>query len=309
MNENIEQKYYIGIDLNSRKVVCMLIDCHGNILDQQEIFAEVYRGMDVMIERLYDTIFLLLKEHGIPHAMLERIGLALPSHRVGAGKLPYHFANWEGVDLKKSLAQRIGTDVYLVSYGAASGMGEYYQHQSENIHHILALDVFDTMTSAALIVDGQIYSATGDDYLDVGHFVVDIHGTACSCGKRGCLDVMGTGNAALYYYEDFTHRRIGMGELKRRMQGGNKVAIHSFDYCAEHISMCLTNLMTLFAPDKICLGGDFILNNPYLFEHIAQQVRIAAGTDINICLNTLRENSEAYGAGIIAMNKECIHRY
>lgn len=301
MNQNAGNEYSFGIDLNSRKVVCMLMDGRGMVRGRQELFAEVYRGMNYMIGRLYDTIILLSKKNDIRLNQLLGIGVALPSLRMGNGPLPFHFANWEGMDLHESLSQRTGVEVYLASYGAAAGIAESWQNQEHNIHKILALDIFETMVSAAFVIDGRVYSVTGHDYLDLGHVIVDSRGIVCTCGKQGCLDVMGTGNAATRYYEEFTRYRIGMGELKRRAQHHDQIAMRSFDRCAQYISMCILNLLTILGPDKVCLGGDFILGNKYLFEQISRQVRANTKPAAEISLCSLKENSEAYGAGIIAL--------
>jgi predicted NBD/HSP70 family sugar kinase len=301
MNQNTENEYSFGIDLNSRKIVCILMDVKGTVVGRQELYAEMYRGMDYMIDRLYDTIIMLSKKNGIRLNQLSSIGVALPSIRIGNEPLPYHFADWAGMDLRESLSRRTGVEVYLASYGAAAGISESWQNQNDNFHKILALDIFETMVSAAFVVDERVYSVTGHDYLDVGHFIVDFQGVICTCGKQGCLDVMGTGNAATRYYEEITRYRIGMGELKRRVQNHDQIAMRSFDRCAQYISMCILNLLTILGPDKVCLGGDFILENEYLFKHISRQVRTNTKPAAEISLCSLKENSEAYGAGIIAL--------
>lgn len=301
MNDYVDSKYFFGIDLNSRKIMCILIDENKVVIDRHYLYAEIYRGADHMINRLNDTITLLMKKHCIAPGSVSGIGIALPSGYINNELVPFHFGYWNGNELRGMLASLTGFKVHLVSYGVAMGLSELSPVKDGKVHSILAIDVFETLISAGLIVNGTILSASGRDCINIGHMIVDPLGYSCKCGKQGCLEVMGTGNAAIRYYEELTGHRIGMGELKRRIQNNEPSAMKATDRCAKYISISVLNSLTLSSPTEIFLGGDFILDCNYIFERCVKYISEFADPLIPVSLPHLKQESEAYGAGVFAL--------
>lgn len=291
--------YSIGIDINSRKIRCMLIDAGRNIVDKLDVYAEVYRGNAYVQAKLNDAITTILHSNSIAHDALCSIGIAAPSMCSAIKSLP-HFLNLNLDSIPASLNQRFGVPVVPISYGAAMGLSEASKREM-----VVSLDVYETMISAGFIFDGEVcrFSNSRDD---IGHMVIDPHGSMCRCGNRGCLEAMGSGYAAIRYYTELTSRRVGLSEFTRLVKKGDSLAIRVLDKCASYISLCLFNLLTIFSPSSIYLGGDFMIGNRPLFELCRENITQRTHGEIPVKMPKLKMYSEAYGAGIYAQMKKLI---
>lgn len=291
--------YSFGVDLNSRKVVIILVGPDGKKISHQSIYAEVYRGSDYIISKLHDTIALLMRKNFISTEDVCGIGIAVPSVYSGKTSVPSHFEGWNSIDLCQDLSSVSNLPVYLINYGTAMGFAEA-QTAGGNSQCILAIDIYETLVSAGYISSEN--ASFHFEQLNLGHMIVDPCSYPCSCGKCGCLESVGTGNAAIRYYEEYSHQKIGLSEFKRRLATGELSAVFSAEKCAQNIAICISNVLTILSPTKICIGGDFILENPYLFEQIEKKAREYGLSGINISRPELKLDSEAYGAGIMVLS-------
>ncbi|SHO54047.1 ROK family transcriptional regulator [Anaerocolumna xylanovorans] len=143
--------------------------------------------------------------------------------------------------------------------------------QEENTFTYVNLD---QGIGAALFVDGKILGGASGTKTQFGHYSVDANGMPCSCGNRGCLEVtIGEraldrlvreygGSTALKEQKTLSYLDIGSAAL-----GGDFAAQRVIRYIAENLAVGLSNLISLFRPEKIILGGSGKgLGTPFLEE-------------------------------------------
>lgn len=291
--------YFVGVDLNTRKIRCLLLDASGEICARSDLFTELYLGIEHIVSGLYSTLREMLEGQNLTWEQVGGIGVALP-YNVLNGKPCFCFDKWSGEELAAMIAEAAGVPVRLVSYGMALCLAQTRGHEEARRGGVLGVDIFETLASAGVLPAGERESHIRD-CLNVGHMVTHPRGALCACGRRGCLNLMGTGNAAVRYYEELTRQRVAVSELKRRLKAGDVHAAKAMDKCAESIGICILNLLAVFSANSICLGGDFICGNPYLFEKATAFVKAVCPADVQIIRPEQKDSSEAYGAGLFAM--------
>lgn len=130
--------------------------------------------------------------------------------------------------------------------------------QEENTFTYVNLD---QGIGAALFVDGKILGGASGTKTQFGHYSVDANGIPCSCGNRGCLEVtIGEraldrlvregGNTALKDKSPLCYLDIG-----RAARDSDPAAQQIIRYIADNLAVGLSNLISLFRPAKIILGG------------------------------------------------------
>lgn len=290
--------YAFGIDLNTRKIVCILVDSEGQIVAKKYLYAEIYMGPEYVINKISEVLLVLMEQNGIKPEMVYGIGFAVPYECGNNMAFPFHFTNWQDVNFKERLEHLTGLEISMIKYGSALALSEFWLDQNNTYNYILALNIFETLVSGGLVVNGNIYYGFEGKSLDIGHMVVDPLGYPCACGKKGCLEIMGNGDAATRYYEDLTGEKIGMGELKRRIQHKDQRALKAIEKCGNYIGMGISNLITILSPDVVYLGGDFILDNINLFKKSVESTEKHNKTKVPIKMSSLKQNSEAYGSAV-----------
>jgi len=127
-----------------------------------------------------------------------------------------------------------------------------------------------TGVGGGLILNGKPWTGRGGAG-EIGHIVVEIDGSRCPCGRRGCLEAY-AGRAAM---EARAHRRVEKGkktdlftlmkEHKRTrltssvwahaLQRGDKVAIEIIDGAVRALGSGIATAVNLLDVEAVVIGG------------------------------------------------------
>lgn len=115
---------------------------------------------------------------------------------------------------------------------------------------------------AALFIHNQLLGHATASYTQFGHYSIDHHGKLCSCGNRGCLELMiGEDSlkerilAAKYPSGLSQNPSITYAELGSAALYGDLAAQKVIHDIAYDFSMALSNLICLVHPKAIIIGG------------------------------------------------------
>ena len=97
----------------------------------------------------------------------------------------------------------------------------------------------------------------------LGHICLDPEGPACRCGGYGCFEAL-SGEYALYdrYRSKLppewssTRTRLSYADLARHADQGEQWADAAISEIADNFAKTVRNLITLFCPELIIIGGD-----------------------------------------------------
>lgn len=107
---------------------------------------------------------------------------------------------------------------------------------------------------------GKLYLAD-DCGMEIGHTVVDMRGKKCKCGNRGCLSTLLGEERAIERYLELgggvgeDAASLGYEVLAARSQDGDEAALRAVDEQLELLGLAVANVVNLFNPDEIALGG------------------------------------------------------
>jgi len=133
-----------------------------------------------------------------------------------------------------------------------------------------------------IVIEGRIFRGECGGAGELGHLVIQHEGTPCYCGQRGCLE--------MYASDDFVlgeaRRHIALG-VSTKMSDPDRLTIEDVyaaaedgDICAQNIifkqgqnlGIGLKNLVNLFNPAAIILGGEGIRGGAYLLNGINSEL-------------------------------------
>ena len=114
---------------------------------------------------------------------------------------------------------------------------------------------------AVLISKGVFLRGANGMMTQFGHYSVDRNGRQCVCGNKGCLECLVGEN----WLELPAGNKILFNDLRRLTDEGNSQAISLLERLAEDMAFGLSNLISLFNPKLIVIGGTgIILGERYL---------------------------------------------
>ncbi|HEV8561832.1 MAG TPA: ROK family protein [Actinophytocola sp.] len=231
------------------------------------------------------------------------IGVCVPGIVDGDQGIVRFTANlgWRDVPLRERLAEhtklplRIGHDV------RTGGLAEFTVGAAVGVRNAMFMPV-GTGIAAAFMVDGHELTAGGFAG-EIGHAVVDPHGTVCGCGARGCLETLASASAIARRYGEKTGEAVrGAHEVAGRMAGGDPVARKVWDDAVGALATALTMASALLGPEVIVIGGGLAESGEALFAPLREEVagRLTFHRRPEIVPAALGDNAGCTGAGLLA---------
>lgn len=213
-------------------------------------------GKDQLLEKLKGII----KKYSKVSA---RVGLGiagLVDHERGVVYNPPNFPGWDEVDVKRILESSTNVRCFVVNDANAYALGEWQFGSGRGFEDVIAITL-GTGVGGGIITGGRLILGAMNFAGEIGHMVIDPSGPVCNCGQRGCLEAfLGNGyfsqRARAYFQrqgqklDDYSPHILA--ELARN---GNKSAAFLWQEYGTFLGIGLVNLIHLFDPDVIVLGG------------------------------------------------------
>lgn len=271
-----------AIDIGGTKIAAGMVNENGRIVASFECATDARLGFSRAFGRMTDMLRSAAKFAG---AEITGIGVGCTgpvypeTGRIGnVDFLP----GWEGADLVGELSRAFGVRVAMENDADAAALGEAFWGTGRGKRHLLCVTV-GTGIGAGLILDGKLYRGVDGAHPELGHHVIDAQGPPCFCGARGCWEVLASGPAMAEWFqgnapEDHPEReRITAKRICKLASAGDRFALESVKREAFYLGLGIANLITLFTPEMIVLGGSVMGSIGLLLEGIRKVVRQNCG--------------------------------
>jgi glucokinase len=173
-----------------------------------------------------------------------------------------------------------------------------------------------TGIGGGLVLGGRLHAGAAGNGGELGHLTVRAGGRLCSCGRRGCLEAYASGtNIAARARERLTSgQRSGLegvpaftaADVARLALLGDQLAGSIWRETVELLGQAVTDLVNVFEPDVVVLGGGVTRVGSTLLDPIRRIVASSAmgpaGQAVRIELAGLGDLVGVVGAGAIAFD-------
>lgn len=265
------------------------------------------RRPESMLPRAFAALEEALQQAGVALEQVAGIGIGAPGpldSRTGVVFTPPNMPGWEALPLRHIFAQRYSVPVYVENDANAAALGEWLFGAGQGCRHMVYLTI-STGIGGGVIVGGRLLQGANGAAAELGHMTVDWHGERCTCGNTGCLEYIssGTGIARranrliqsgqgdellafarqLAQQEGSGERHEGEEQLQvtarmvaQAAAAGVPVAQQIIERAAEALGVGLVNIIHIFNPQKIVLGGGVTRMGPLLMEPVLRVVHARA---------------------------------
>lgn len=294
-----------AVDIGGTKIAVGMVDDAGKVYSKLESPTDAHRGYSNALERIISMLRETARDAGsdISGIGIGSTGMVYPiSGAIGdADFLP----GWQGHNPVKDLAREFKVSVALENDADASALGEAGWGAGKGKSRLIYVTV-GTGIGGGIILDGQLYRGADMAHPEISHHVIDASGPLCSCGFRGCWESLATGPAMVEwlkanaaadqrYPPDLTAKQIC-----QLAQQGDELSLRSVEREAYYLGLGLANLINLFVPDVIVLGGS-VMKSATLFlkgirKTIRQGCRFVPFEKTELALASLGEDANLIGA-------------
>lgn len=125
-----------------------------------------------------------------------------------------------------------------------------------------------------VIIDGRLMAGAGGYGGEVGHMVVNPQGVVCRCGARGCWETE-IGRDAIVRAAGIAGEQVEVADVIAAASAGDKQARAAIEEVGEWVGIGLANLVNLFNPEVIVMGGHLRLLYPMVTGTVYRRIHYA----------------------------------
>jgi predicted NBD/HSP70 family sugar kinase len=153
-----------------------------------------------------------------------------------------------------------------------------------------------------IIIDGRPMRGAGGYGGEIGHMAVDPSGIMCRCGSQGCWETL-IGRDAIVANAGLGGEQVEVADVIAAASAGNKNAQAAIEKAGEWLGIGLANLVNLFNPEVIVLGGHLRLLFPMVSGTVFRRIHgalPATREQVRVEVPGLNGDSSLLGAAEVA---------
>ncbi|MFA6431732.1 MAG: ROK family protein [Candidatus Margulisiibacteriota bacterium] len=256
----------VGIDLGGTKIAGVLANEAGKVITDITIPTEALLGREKVIQNIKKAIYNLIHKN---HDRLKAIGIGLPGpilYEKGIVISPPNLPGWKKVNLKKILEKEFKIPIFVDNDANCAALAEAKYGAGKKAKHFIYMTV-STGIGGGIIIDRKLYRGMTGAAGEFGHMIIDSKGYKCGCGNVGCLEALASGTAI--------KKRSGMEgyAVELAARNGDKKALKVIETTAHYLSIGLANLVNIFNPEMIIIGGGVSQMRELLFKPIRKEFK------------------------------------
>jgi predicted NBD/HSP70 family sugar kinase len=256
---NPDYGYVIGVDVGEIRVRVELFDL--TMTERAKVDYPLdprQHGVGVIVDAILAGLAEVLASSGVSPAAVLGVGVGVPGivENEPGGLVHGQSYGWDAVPLEGLL--RSGTSLPLhVDNGAKTmGQAELWFGAGRGAQHAVVC-LIGSGVGASIIAHGSAHRGSTSSAVEWGHTTVMVNGRTCRCGARGCLEAYVGAEAILDRYggqlpgadqESALTALVGLAATSPR-------AAEVLDETALYLGVSIGNLINLFNPERIILGG------------------------------------------------------
>jgi glucokinase len=294
-----------AVDIGGTKIAVGMVDDQGRVLSRAECPTDAESDYAAALGRIEQTL----------RAMTAAAGTELTGIGIGStgpidpvtgeiGEVNF-FPDWRGNNPVADLARMFGVRVAMENDADAAALAEAAWGAGKNKQRLIYVTV-GTGIGGGIILDGQLYRGVKGAHPELGHHVIEASGPPCACGFHGCWESLAAGPAMVSWVEsrmpkDYPHRgHLTAKRICELSQERDDLALQAVAREAHYLGLGLANLVTLFTPDAIVLGGSVMKSAILFLEEIRRTIcrccRLVPYEQTELNLASLGEDANLIGA-------------
>jgi glucokinase-like ROK family protein len=283
---NNQKRLAMGIELTGSEIIGILADLYSQplrIVRHVPQSSKVEASLEV-IEQIYDELLA-----GYDKDLLLGIGVGVPGSVSLDQQRVIQAVNigWFDIPLGKLIHEKLGTPVVVVKRQHAGAFGEYRHGIGKGKPTLLYVSI-GVGIGSGIVLNGEPYQGINGGAGEIGHITIVPDGQRCNCGNFGCLETVAScpaiatrarerikqgGTSILSQYTEGLLESITAKMVFTAADAGDSLAREVISEAAGYIGIAIANVVNLFNPALVIVGGEVLENSNLFLEPILAEVR------------------------------------
>lgn len=281
-------KYYIGIDLGGTNIKAGVVNENYEIIAKASTKTLCPRPAKEIADDMAKVSIEACKNAGISVDDVEWIGIGTPGIADNInGTIPYsNNLGFKDVPIRKYIQEHIDKPVYVANDANAAAYGEFVAGAAKGACDAVCITL-GTGVGAGVIIDGKIFTGRNLAGTEIGHMVIETDGPQCTCGRKGCFEVFSSATGLINMTKQAIAENPGSVLAKYEKNDGKVSARHAFmamregdsagksvvDKYIKYLAAGITNVINIFQPDILCIGGGVCNEGDPLMKPMVELVK------------------------------------
>ena len=293
----------IGIDMGGSHVAIGIVNENGKIIEkfEKDIKTVGDQAKAEISTYIIEIISKIKENHNI-----EKIGIGSPGTPRDCVLTNLINLKIKEFYISSILMEHFDIPVLLKNDAKCAGLAEKTYGALKEYQDAVFL-CLGTGIGASVFMNGKELKPIQNPGMEIGHMVIDKNGIKCNCGKTGCFETL----CSIKRLKDKLIDEMNLSKevsskelleiLKWRAKEENIKKI--LEEYIDNLNIGLSNIIDIFAPQAICLGGGFvyfeeILYKPFLEKYYNERKSFYKDRIPNIKLALLGNDAGIIGATI-----------
>ena len=318
-----EARYAICIHIGVGSIRFTIGDLRANLQSVHSLAHPLERNPEEVFKDVMELVEDAIVDSGLDHKQFVGVGVGasgLVDPSTGVNLFAPNLG-WRDVAIQDLCCSTLDLPVCVDNNVRAMALGEAMYGSGQDFQ-TLAFVYARIGVGAGFIMDGMLYRGIGAGAGEIGHMtMIPEGGEPCRCGNNGCLETLVSEPVILKQAEQFAKDNPG-GVLAHQLEDDKALTIEMIfhaaragdhdirrmlDEKAQYMGIALANLVNIFNPEAIFLGGIFSQGEDLFLPGIeaTMQERSFANLGKRVQLRTASfdRNAGVVGAAALALSK------
>ena len=314
---NSEYKLVVGVKIGLGYANVIVTNMIGNVLLRTKYKFNRFTAPEKTIERLIKSSKSLFESQGIDLDKIMGTGIAI-SGAVDQKNGVLIFSGlleWREVEIARIVEKITKIPTVVLNDVDSFTLAQLWKGRGQNYRNFLSVTV-GTGIGLGIVADGKLYLGLGNAG-EFGHIIVNADGEKCSCGRTGCLETEVSFQALIREIRRTSRFKKFDTMLSKIMKNEQEetelqvlrivqkedapVFVSAFERFAKFLGIGLTDLVNVFNPPLIILGGEALEFSQYFMgrvsKYVAENSFDRLGRQVKIIKDSIGE--DAWSLGVI----------
>ena len=267
----------IGIDIGGSHVGIGLIDQRGSIVEKEEQdlcndLQEENYGQK-LVEIIIELITKILEKKQIDIKEISLIGIAIPgtvsnTHIIKADNL--HIKDF---NIVSEINKYFNIPIVLRNDAKCAAIAEKEYGGLKKYDDVVFLTI-GTGIGGAVYLGGKLLKPSKFEGFEIGHMVIKKDGLQCNCGRKGCFEKYASMRALKdKLQKELKNEKLTGEEIKELLSSNNNERVEKIiNEYIENLSIGIANLINIFEPQTISIGGSFVYFKDILLDRLVKKI-------------------------------------
>jgi glucokinase len=255
----------IGADIGRLSINLAVVNYAGEMVDSLSLDIGRLQGKKHIIGRLAEGISVIRKMVAIKGINPIAVGISAKGfidHQAGVVLGPDQgIKGWTNVPLGRTIHDETNLPVFVGNDANLMTIAEHNFGAARNFDNIIFV-ALRTGIGGGIIINGKLYRGVNNAGGEIGQMIINYDNGFSDKGIRGSFEHLASASALIRRYSELA----GISSAQRKNVPGckeifelsykkDRIAVKAVRENAELVGIGLANLITIFAPEIIVIGG------------------------------------------------------